>query len=239
MSTFVCENQIWQPQFETMARGELAALQLQRLRQTVQRVAEVPFYKNLFAREKIAPENIRSLDDLRRIPFTTKADLREHYPLGFLAVPRDQIARIHGSSGTTGKPTFVAYTAEDRDTWAHLCARFLVAGGLRPRHLVHIAFGYGLFTGGFGLHYGVEKVGAAIVPVSSGNTPRQIMILNDLQAEVLICTPSYSLQIAEVAREQGMDPHQLSLKFAANPGRKTCAGGSKWNSACRRSTITA
>lgn len=212
MTQFAIENRIWDSA-ETRPREELKALQLQRLRDIVARVAHVPFYKEVFAREKIRPENIRSLDDLRRLPFTTKADLRDHYPLGFLAAPREQVARFHGSSGTTGKPTFVAYTRADLDLWANLCARFLVAGGLRPEHTVHIAFGYGLFTGGFGLHYGVEKVGAAVLPVASGNTPRQVMLLEDLQSDVLVCTPSYALNIAEVARSEGKDPRSLNLKF--------------------------
>ena len=199
---------------ETMAPARRRGLQLKRLRQVVARAAKVPFYKAAFARASIRPGSIKSLDDLRRLPFTTKDDLRRHYPLGFLAVPREKIARLHGSSGTTGKPTFVAYTAEDLSTWADLCARFLVAGGLRPEHLVHIAFGYGLFTGGFGLHYGVERVGAAVVPVASGNTPRQVMLIQDLRPDVLVCTPSYALNIAETARGQGVDPRELSLKFA-------------------------
>ncbi len=213
MPAFPFENRIWDPA-ETMGPDERRALQAGRLRDLVARVAEVPFYKAAFARDGITPDVIRDADDVRRLPFTTKEDLRRSYPLGFVAVPRERIARIHGSSGTTGKPTLVAYTAEDRETWANLCARFLVAGGLRPEHLVHIAFGYGLFTGGFGLHYGVEKVGAGIVPVASGNTPRQIMLLQDLAADVLICTPSYALNIAEVARAQGVDPRTLPLKFA-------------------------
>jgi len=213
MSTFVIENRIWD-QAETMPREELRALQLERLRECVARVADVPFYKQAFQRGKISPEAIKSLDDLRRLPFTTKADLRQHHPLGFLAVPREQVARFHGSTGTTGKPTFVAYTADDVSLWADLCARFLVAGGLRPEHTVHIAFGYGLFTGGFGLHYGVEKVGAAVVPAASGNTPRHIMLLQELGAQVLVCTPTYALNIAEVARAEGMDPGELPLKFA-------------------------
>lgn len=209
---FPFENRIWD-RAETLPREELRRLQTQRLRECTARVMKVPFYQQQFARLNITPDDIRSLDDLRRLPLTTKADLRDHYPLGFLAVPREKIVRIHGSSGTTGKPTFVAYTAEDREMWANLCARFLVAGGLRPEHLVHIAFGYGLFTGGFGLHYGVEKVGAAILPAASGNTPRQIMLLQDIQADVLVCTPSYALQIAEVARNMGIDPREFSLKF--------------------------
>ena len=213
MTTTALENRIWDPA-ETMPREELAAVQTTRLRQTVARVTEVPFYKQAFARTGITPDSIRSLDDLRRLPLTTKADLREHYPLGFLAVPREQVARYHGSSGTTGKPTFVAYTKNDLDLWANLCARFLVAGCLRPEHNVHIAFGYGLFTGGFGLHYGVEKVGASILPAASGNTPRQIMLLKDMGSNVLVCTPSYALNIADVARAQGEDPAALGLQFA-------------------------
>jgi len=213
MAEFVIENRIWDPA-ETMDRRQLEALQLQRLRRVVARVARVPFYRDAFARQGVSADDMNSLDDLRRLPLTVKDDLREHYPMGLLAVGRDELARVHGSSGTTGKPTFVAYTAADLRTWAELCARFLVAGGLRPEHLVHIAFGYGLFTGGFGLHYGVERVGAAVVPAASGNTPRQIMLLQDLQADVLVCTPSYALNIAEVARAEGIDPASLSLKFA-------------------------
>lgn len=213
MVKFVCKNRIWD-RAETMPRGRIEALQVKRLRECLGRVKTVPFYRETLGRAKIAPEKIKTLDDLRRLPFTTKADLREHYPLGFLAVPRQRIARIHGSSGTTGRPTFVAYTADDIDLWANLCARFLVAGGLRAGHLVQIAFGYGLFTGGFGLHYGVEKVGAAIVPAAAGNTERHVMLLQDLKAEVLVGTPSYALQIAEVARKQGVDPRTLSLQFA-------------------------
>jgi phenylacetate-CoA ligase len=212
MSSFIIENRIWD-QAETMPREQLRALQLERLRQTVACTAGVPFYRDSYAAAGITPDSLKSLDDLRRLPLTTKDDLRQHYPLGFVAVPREQIARIHGSSGTTGKPTFVAYTRDDLATWANLCARFLVAGGLRPEHFVHIAFGYGLFTGGFGLHYGVECVGAAIVPAAGGNTPRQIMLIKDLGAQVLVCTPSYALHIAEVARAEGTDPHDLPLRI--------------------------
>ncbi len=213
MPTFAFENRIWD-KAELLPRADLQALQLERLRETVRRVAEVSFYKEALAKARVTPEKIRSLDDLRRLPCTAKDDLRRHYPLGFMAVPREDVVRIHGSSGTTGKPTFVPYTANDRETWANLCARFLVAGGLRPEHLVHITFGYGLFTGGFGLHYGVEKVGAAVVPAAAGNTPRHIMLIQDLKPNVLVGTPSYSLQIAEVARASGLDPHSLGLRFA-------------------------
>jgi phenylacetate-CoA ligase len=211
MSDFVTENRIYDSR-ETLAAGDRRRLQLERLRETVARVARVPFYAQAFARSKVSLESIRSLDDLRRLPVTTKADLREHYPLGFLAVSREQLRRIHGSSGTTGKPTFVGYTAKDIDTWADLCARFLVAGGLRPEHLVQICFGYGLFTGGFGLHYGVERVGAAVIPAAAGNTQRQIMLMQDLGAQVLVCTPSYALTIADEARGMGIDPRSLPLE---------------------------
>lgn len=215
MADFVCENRFWDREAETRPRADLEALQAARLRDLVARVAEVPFYKRAFADAGVTPDAVSGLDDLRRLPLTTKADLRDHYPLGFLAVPRSEVVRIHGSSGTTGKPTFVAYTAEDRETWATLCARFLTSGGLRPEHTVQIAFGYGLFTGGFGLHYGVEKVGAAVVPASSGNTQRQLMLMRDLGAQVLVCTPSYALMIAEVARQEGLDPAaDLPLEFA-------------------------
>lgn len=213
MTDFPFENRIWDPS-ETMPRAQIKALQLERLRTCVAQAQKVPFYRDAFIRDGITPESIRSLDDIRRLPFTTKDDMRANYPLGLMAVPREQVARIHGSSGTTGKPTFVAYTANDLVLWANMCARFLVAGGLRPEHIVQIAFGYGLFTGGFGLHYGIERVGAGIVPISSGNTPRQIMLMQDLGAEVLICTPSYALQIAEVARAMGLDSRALPLKFA-------------------------
>ncbi len=214
MSEVAMEKRIWDPAAETMAVAERRALQVDRLRDCIARVGAVPFYKKALADAGVGPGDINSLDDLRRLPFTTKDDLRDHYPLGFLAVPRKNVARIHGSSGTTGKPTFVAYTADDLRTWADLCARFLTSGGLLPEHTVQIAFGYGLFTGGFGLHYGVERVGAGVVPAAAGNTPRQIMLMRDLGVEVLVCTPSYALNIAEVCREQNIDARHLPLRFA-------------------------
>lgn len=198
---------------ETMPRDRLRALQQYRLRETVARATAVPFYRTIFADRGIGPDTIHSLDDLRRFPITTKEDLRQHYPLGFLAVPRERVVRYHGSSGTTGKPTFVAYTQGDLDTWADLCARFLVAGELQPVHIVQIAFGFGLFTGGFGLFQGVSRVGAAVIPAASGNTQRQILLARDLQADVLVCTPSYALNIAEVAREMGYGPDDLPLRY--------------------------
>jgi phenylacetate-CoA ligase len=187
----------------------------------------VPFYREAFSRSGITPDRIRSLDDLRRLPFTTKADLRAHYPLGFLAVPREQVARYHGSSGTTGKPTFVAYTRRDVQTWSDLCARFLVAGGLRPEHTAQVSFGYGLFTGGFGLHYGIERVGAAVIPVSSGNSDKQLMILQDMGSEVLICTPSYATKLMEVVRDRGIPRDSLKLQFAH-------LGGEPWTEDMRQ-----
>lgn len=213
MTTFVCENRILDKE-ESLSRSEIDALQAHRLREAVGRAMKVPFYQDLFTRERITPDSINSLDDLRRLPFTTKADMRDNYPLGLCAVPREDLARIHGSSGTTGMPTFVGYTRADLKMWARLCARFLVAGGLRPEHTVQVSFGYGLFTGGFGLHYGIEEVGASIIPAASGNTTRQIMLMRDLQPDALICTPSYALNIAEVARSMDMDPRTLSLKYA-------------------------
>lgn len=204
------ENKIWDAN-ETLPREELQALQLTRLRASLTRALRVPFYEKHLA--GLNPQDIRSLDDLRRLPLTTKADLRENYPLGMLAVPRSELSRIHGSSGTTGKPTFVGYTDNDIKMWANLCARFLTAGGLRKHHMAHIAFGLGLFTGGFGLHFGINAIGACIVPASAGNTRRQVMLIKDLAADALICTPSYALNIAEVAREEGIDPRELPLRF--------------------------
>ena len=222
----IIENRI-HSQEETLDRDALKTLQLARLQKIVARVAQVPFYKKVFAETGFTPDDVHTLDDLRRLPFTTKADLRDNYPLGFLAVPREEVVRYHGSSGTTGRPTFVAYTKDDLALWAELCARFLVAGGLRPEHTVQIAFGYGLFTGGFGLHYGVERVGAAVIPAAAGNTARQIMLLQDMGSDVLICTPSYALTVAEAIHGQGIDLSTLQLKFAH-------FGGEPWTNDMRQ-----
>jgi phenylacetate-CoA ligase len=223
---FPFDNRVWD-EHETLPRDALASLQVERLRDLLDRAARVPFYREYFALHDISRRSIRTPEDVRRLPFTTKDDLRRHHPLGFLAVPRKDLARIHGSSGTTGRPTFVAYTAEDVRTWSDLCARFLVAGGLKPEHTCQIAFGYGLFTGGFGLHYGIERVGAAIIPAASGNTRRQIDIIRDLDPEVLVCTPSYALTIADTARELGIDPRSLSLRYGH-------FGGEPWTEDMRR-----
>jgi phenylacetate-CoA ligase len=209
---FPFENRLFD-RAEALPRAELAALQLSRLREAVARAARAPFYREALGFAGVSAADVRALDDVRRLPFTTKEDLRRNYPLGLVGVPRAELARLHGSSGTTGKPTFVAYTRGDVETWAGLVARFLVAGGLRPEHLVHVAFGYGLFTGGFGLHYGIEKVGAAVVPAAGGNTPRQVMLLKDLAADVLVCTPSYALHVAEAAKAEGYRPGDLALRF--------------------------
>jgi phenylacetate-CoA ligase len=212
LTKLAVENRIWDPA-ETLPRDELSALQGRRLAETLRRAQTVPFYRDALARAGVDAASIRGPGDVRRLPFTVKDDLRSNYPLGLLAVPRAEVARVHGSSGTTGRPTFVAYTKRDLETWSGLVARFLTAGGLRPEHLCHVAFGYGLFTGGFGLHYGLERVGAGIVPAAGGNTPRQVLLIRDLGAEVLICTPSYALHIAEVAKAEGFGPGKLPLRY--------------------------
>jgi len=212
---------IYNMEFETLPREALEAIQLRRLKQTVERVyATVPFYRKQFDKAGVKPEHIKSLDDLRRLPFTTKQDLRDNYPFGLFAVPMENVVRIHASSGTTGKPTVVGYTARDIQTWAELMARALSAAGATRGDIIHNAYGYGLFTGGLGVHYGAEKLGASVIPVSGGNTKRQIMIMKDFGATVLTCTPSYALHLAEVAMEMGIDPKTLKLRigvFGAEP----------------------
>ena len=209
----VIENRVWDPAAEMMVREDLTRLQLARLKTTIARASRIEYYRQEFAKRRITPESINSLDDLKRLPFTTKKQMRDNYPFGFFALPPSQLARVHGSSGTTGKPTMVGYTKSDMELWSNLCARFLTAGGLTPDQLVQIAFGYGLFTGGFGLHYGIERVGAATVPASSGNTQRQIMLLHDLGINTLICTPSYALNIAEALRASGIPQSEMKLRF--------------------------
>jgi len=207
--------------FETMPREGLEAVQLRRLQNTVQRVcATVPFYKKQFETAGITPKEIRSLNDLQHIPFTTKQDLRDNYPYGMFAVPMEQVVRIHASSGTTGKPTVVGYTRRDVDTWADLMARSLSAAGAGSGDIIHNAFGYGLFTGGLGAHYGAERLGASVIPVSGGNTRRQITIMKDFKPTILCGTPSYILHLAEVADDMGVDFKDLFFKsgiFGAEP----------------------
>ncbi|HNY26045.1 MAG TPA: phenylacetate--CoA ligase [Candidatus Sumerlaeota bacterium] len=219
---------IWDPRHECLDRPALEALQLERLRNMVAHLRKnVAFYRQRLDEAGVHEDNIQSLADVRRIPFTTKQDLRDHYPYGLLATPLSEVARLHASTGTTGNPTVVAYTRRDLETWAELVARFLYAAGVRSHDIAQIAFGYGLFTGGFGLHYGMERVGTAVIPISGGNTERQVRLMRDLRPTVLICTPSYSLHIAEVARAAGLGPDDLSLRIG-------CFGSEPWSEAMRR-----
>ena len=212
---------IWDVPHETMSRADLQALQLQRLQTQVARVYEkVPFYRQKLMEQGLTPQAIRSYEDLYKLPFTYKRDFRDNYPLGLTAVPKEQIVRLHASSGTTGKPTVVAYTAGDIDTWSEVMARTLTAAGVTKHDVVHNAYGYGLFTGGLGFHYGAERVGAMVIPMSGGATKRQIMLLQDLGSTVLCCTPSYALFLAETALEMGVDLRESSLRvgiFGAEP----------------------
>jgi len=212
---------IYNKNFETMPGKDIEALQLQRLQSTVERIyASVPFYKKAFDKAQIKPEDIKSLADLQRLPFTNKQDLRDNYPYDMFAVPMEDIVRIHASSGTTGKPTVVGYTRNDINTWAELMARSFSAAGATRRDIIHNAFGYGLFTGGIGAHYGAEKLGASVIPVSGGNTKRQITIMQDFKPTILCGTPSYILHLAEVAQEMGVDFKDLQFKagiFGAEP----------------------
>jgi phenylacetate-CoA ligase len=205
---------IYDMEFETLPREALVAIQLQRLQSTLERVyATVPFYRKKFQEAGIKPSDIQKIDDLKRLPFTTKQDLRDNYPFGMFAVPMDNVVRIHASSGTTGKPTVVGYTARDINTWATLMARALAAGGATRGDIIHNAYGYGLFTGGLGVHYGAEKLGASVIPVSGGNTKRQIVIMKDFGPTILTATPSYTLHLTEVAEDVGVDFRDLSFKF--------------------------
>jgi phenylacetate-CoA ligase len=205
---------------ERLPRSDLTRLQVERLRALFERAARVPLHQERLAAAKVGPGDIRSLDDLRRLPFTTKADFRDTYPFGLLAVPMDQIVRIHASSGTTGKPAVVAYTRGDLDVWTEVMSRTLRAGGVRPGDVVQNAYGYGLFTGGLGFHYGAEAVGAAVIPVSGGFTERQLVAFQDLGSTVLCCTPSYALHLAEAIEEAGVAMDALRLRvgfFGAEP----------------------
>jgi phenylacetate-CoA ligase len=212
---------IYNEEYETMPREALEAIQLRRLQSVVARVySTVPFYKKRFDEAGLKPDDIRSLGDLRKLPFTYKDNLRDNYPFGMFTVPMDNVVRIHASSGTTGKPTVVGYTARDIQTWSELMARTLMAGGATKGDMIHNAYGYGLFTGGLGFHYGAEKLGASVIPISGGNTSRQVMIMKDFAPTILTCTPSYALLIGEVAEEMGVDFRELHFKagiFGAEP----------------------
>ena len=212
---------IWNEKYETMPFEERLKLQGQRLAATCKRVYQrVPFYRRAFDNKGIKPSDIKSVDDLKNLPFTIKQDLRDNYPFGLFAVPMNEVVRVHSSSGTTGKPTVVGYTAKDIEIWSEVMARSFACAGLGNGDIIQNAYGYGMFTGGLGIHYGGECLGATIIPISGGNTRRQIMVLEDFGSTCLCCTPSYSLYIAEVASEMGVDLKRLPLKvgvFGAEP----------------------
>jgi len=215
MTTFPLER------IEKASRDELASLQLERLRWSLAHAYEnIARYRQKFDAAGVKPADCRSLADLAKFPFTTKADLRETYPFGMFAVPMDRIVRIHASSGTTGKPTVVGYTAKDIDTWSHVMARSLRAAGARPGDKVHVAYGYGLFTGGLGAHYGAERLGLAVIPLGGGMTERQVQLIADFKPEIIMVTPSYMLAIADEMERQGVSPRDSSLRvgiFGAEP----------------------
>ncbi|MBT2440215.1 phenylacetate--CoA ligase [Streptomyces sp. ISL-36] len=213
---------------ERLARAELEALQLERLRSTLRHAYEnVAFYRKAFDAAGLSPDDCRSLADLAAFPFTTKADLRDNYPFGMFAVDRSQVRRIHASSGTTGRPTVVGYTERDLDTWADVVARSLRAAGGRPGHTVHVAYGYGLFTGGLGAHYGAERLGCTVVPASGGMTARQVQLIQDFRPEIIMVTPSYMLTLLDEFERQGVDPRTTSLKVGV-------FGAEPWTEAMRR-----
>ncbi len=219
---------IWDPTYECMAREDLRQLQLERLQATINRVYKnVTCYRNKFNELGIVPEDIQSLDDLKKLPFTTKEDLRLNYPYGMFAVPLREVVRIHSSSGTTGKPTVVGYTRNDIKVWSNLVARFITSAGVTSDDVVQIAFTYGLFTGAFGLHYGAETVGASVIPMGAGNTEKQIMLMQDYKSTVLVSTPSYAITIADRMEKMGVDPKTLSLRIGL-------FGSEPWSEAMRR-----
>jgi phenylacetate-CoA ligase len=218
----------WQQEHECMDRKELEQLQLERLESTLNRVyLNVPFYRRKFDEAGFNPDDLNSLDDLRKLPFTVKSDLRENYPYGLFAVPLREVVRVHASSGTTGMATVVGYTRNDIKIWSNLVARVLAAGGVTADDVIQIAFNYGLFTGAFGLHYGAERVGASVIPTSSGNTKRQIKIMQDFKTTALVSTPSYAMLIADTIREMDINPNSLSLKWGL-------FGAEPWSDAMRR-----
>ncbi len=211
----------WDKEKECMSRSDLEKLQLRRLKETVFRLyAFVPAYQQKMDEVGIKPDDIRTLDDLKKLPFTTKSDLRDNYPFGLFALPMSEVVRVHSSSGTTGKPTVVGYSKKDIDTWSELMARALTSAGASRLSVIQNSYGYGLFTGGLGVHYGAEKLGASVIPTSGGNTKRQIMLMQDFGTTVLTCTPSYALLMYEVMQEMGVLPSDLKLEagiFGAEP----------------------
>lgn len=220
-------SQIWDPQHECMPREELEQLQLERLQATLNRAYKnVSCYRTKFNDLGIVLEDVASLSDLSKLPFTTKEDLRLNYPYGMFAVPLREVVRIHSSSGTTGKPTVVGYTKNDLKLWSNLVARIMTAAGVTHDDVVQIAFGYGMFTGAFGLHYGSEAIGAAVIPMSGGNGDKQIMIMQDYKSTALVCTPSYAITLAGLIEKQDIDPRTLSLKVGL-------FGGEPWSEAMR------
>jgi len=212
---------LWNPKRETMKREELEKMQFLRLKQTLESVYQlVPHYRKKFQEKGVEPGDIRSLEDIASLPFTIKDDLRDNYPYGLFATPMDEVVRIHSSSGTTGIPTVVGYTRGDLEVWSEIMARTLAAAGGNHESVIHIAYGYGLFTGGLGVHYGAEKIGGTVVPISGGHSKRQIRMMKDLGTTLLACTPSYALQLAETIEEMGVDHRDLQLKsgvFGAEP----------------------
>jgi phenylacetate-CoA ligase len=224
--------EIWDSTHECMPREELEQLQLERLQATLNRAFKnVTCYRNKFNELRIVPEDIQSFADLTKLPFTTKEDLRLNYPYGMFAVPLREVVRIHSSSGTTGKPTVVGYTRNDLKTWSNLVARFMTAAGVTHDDVVQIAFGYGMFTGAFGLHYGAETIGASVIPMSAGNTEKQIMIMQDYKTTALVCTPSYAITIADRMERMGIDSKGLALKVGL-------FGGEPWSEAMRKEIET-
>jgi phenylacetate-CoA ligase len=213
---------------ETASRDEIAALQTKRLKKTLQHAyANVPHYRRKFDDVGVHPRDFRQIDDLAKFPFTTKEDLRQNYPFGMFAVPREKVVRIHASSGTTGKPTVVGYTQGDIDVWAELMARSIRASGGKPGDIVHVAYGYGLFTGGLGAHYGAERLGCTVIPMSGGMTERQVQLIQDFKPDIIMVTPSYMLAIADEFVRQGLDPRQSSLRIGIH-------GAEPWTEAMRQ-----
>jgi len=215
------DMEIWNHHFECMDRDGIRHVQSERLRETVERVYfNVPYYRNKMQEAGLGPESIETIDDISKLPFTTKTDLRDNYPFGLFAVPMSEIVRVHASSGTTGKPTVVGYTRNDIATWSEVMARTLTGAGATRNDFIHVAYGYGLFTGGLGIHYGGEKIGASVIPISGGNTVRQIQLMHDFGSTVLACTPSYALFLAEAIEESGINRDDLKLRvgvFGAEP----------------------